>query len=1095
MDPRIYAYKPVARKVRPVPATYPEEARTIRKFPEDPLLSLQPLSPFPPDFIPTLKLTEDRLKVLNINSDNFLWPEEVKLLIQVFKQNEKVLAFDETERGTLRQDYFSDYIIPTIEHVPWAAKPIPVPPGLRDNVIKIIKSKINAGVFEPSQASYRAASFFVKKKDGGPRHVVDLQPLNAITIRDSGIPPAIDSFVEPFAASSVYSSFDLYSGYDHRILHPKSRDLTSFHTPLGLLRCCVLPMGYTNAVSEFQNCTVFILQHEIPDHVAVMIDDLGIKGPPTRYELSNNSYETIPENSGIRRFIWEHALVVNRVLHRLAHAGATISPKKSQVAKPEIILVGQKLTYEGRLPDDSRVSKIKKWPTPMNLTEVRAFLGLCGTMRIWIQDYSLYARPLTELVRKGTAFQWNERRQEAMDFLKEAIINSPALIPIDYSSSNPVILAVDTSVIAIGYIIYQEDSRSKRKPVRFGSLPINDRESRYSQAKLELYGLYRTLRQTRYHLTGVKNLIVEVDAKYIKDMLNHPDLMPNATLNRWIAGILLFDFTLKHVPAGQHKGPDGLSRRPRAIDDSDEEFMENDEDSSWFIQASYISQFIGPDFIPLNVHQSAISRERWTLQLSTSPENSDAHIRQIKEFLLNLKIPSELSEGMRRKFLSNAANYFIKNGKLWKRTPKEFKPPSLVVFDPEQKIRIMRLAHDELGHRGVYATAKTVTNRFWWPNYFKDITNYVKTCHTCQIRSTEKLHIPITISTPVSVFSKVYLDVMHMPKAQGYHYIVAARDNLTGAAEGRKLRSATSHAVANFIFEELLCRYGQIQEIVTDNGPEVKGAVESLLKRYNIHQIRISPYNSAANGVVERGHFTIREALIKSCKGNINKWPDYVSHAFFADKVTTRRSTGFSPYYLLFGTDPTLPLDLFEATYLVSGFTDNMTTDELLSLRIRQLQKLPEDIDQAAELLKKTRLRSKRQFEKKFGRRLIRSDYQPNDLVLVRNTQIEKELNRKSKPRYIGPFKVIRKTQGGSYILSELDGTISKRGIAAFRLRMYYPRLDDILNMDKLPRDAFISDTSDDEAAKGIKGTDWGQSEFKRTVDVTHAKSISTNRT
>ena len=158
-------------------------------------------------------------------------------------------------------------------------------------------------------------------------------------------------------------------------------------------------------------------------------------------------------------------------------------------------------------------------------------------------------------------------------------------------------------------------------------------------------------------------------------------------------------------------------------------------------------------------------------------------------------------------------------------------------------------------------------------------------------------------------------------------------------------------------------------------------------------------------------------------------------------------------------------MDLFEASYLVSGFEEEMTSEDLLALRIRQLQKLPEDIERAAEILKKTRLRSKKQFEKKFGRRLIRSDYQPGDLVLVRNTAIEKELNRKSKPRYIGPFKVIRKTKGGSYMLSELDGTISKRGIAAFRLRTYYPRLDEEILPDKLPYEALISDQSDDDVS------------------------------
>ncbi|KAI0038541.1 hypothetical protein FA95DRAFT_1456289, partial [Auriscalpium vulgare] len=89
---------------------------------------------------------------------------------------------------------------------------------------------------------------------------------------------------------------------------------------------------------------------------------------------------------------------------------------------------------------------------------------------------------------------------------------------------------------------------------------MSERESRYSQPKLELFGLYRALRHYRLYLVAVKNLFVEVDALYIKGMLNEPDLQPNAAINRWIQGILMFDFILVHVPAERFQGPDGLSR-------------------------------------------------------------------------------------------------------------------------------------------------------------------------------------------------------------------------------------------------------------------------------------------------------------------------------------------------------------------------------------------------------------------------------------------------------------------------------------------------------------------------------------------------------
>ena len=457
-------------------------------------------------------------------------------------------------------------------------------------------------------------------------------------------------------------------------------------------------MGYTNSVAEFQNCTTFILQHEIPHNVNVMMDDIGIKGPPTRYEQPDGSYETIPENPGIRRFVWEHALVVNRVLHRLGHAGATISPKKSQVARPEITLVGQRVTYEGRLPDTSRISKISKWPSPQNTTQLRGFLGLAGTMRIWIEKFSERARPLTELLKKDVPFEWDDRRQEAMDDLKNAITKSPALISIDYKSGQPVIFSVDTSNIAIGYIISHVDIHGQRRPVRFGSIPINDRESRYSQSKLELYGLYRALRQSRFHLAGVKNLYIEVDAKYIKDMLNNPDLQPNATLNRWIAGILLFDFTLIHVPAIHHKGPDALSRRPPADDDSE---VEDDNEDDWF-EKSY------PIFSQDQTHSDeSIPREGWNRVYTThGPHHSDKVLFQIYNFLSDLKLPIFSKKTHRQVFLNKVKHYYLESNKMWKHTLSQ---PLQVILDPSHHTQIIQQSHDELGHQGVYSTAKTIS--------------------------------------------------------------------------------------------------------------------------------------------------------------------------------------------------------------------------------------------------------------------------------------------------------------------------------------------------------------------------------------------------
>jgi hypothetical protein len=121
----------------------------------------------------------------------------------------------------------------------------------------------------------------------------------------------------------------------------------------------------------------------------------------------------------------------------------------------------------------------------------------------------------------------------------------------------------------------------------------------------------------------------------------------------------------------------------------------------------------------------------------------------------------------------------------------------------------------------------------------------------------------------------------------------------------------------------------------------------------------------------------------KDDNGQIKNWHKHVDATVFADRVTISGVTGFSPYYLLHGVHPVLPFDLFEATFLVEGFKSNITTTELLALRTRQIEKRPEDLAYAAEILKKAHLQSKAQFNQRYARHLQKHTYEEGDLVLV----------------------------------------------------------------------------------------------------------------
>ena len=137
--------------------------------------------------------------------------------------------------------------------------------------------------------------------------MADVQELNRVTVHDAGLLPRTDNFAESFVGHIIYGLADLFSGYDGRRLRVTSRPLMTFSSLIGPHRSCVLPQGATNSLPEFQRCTTYTLQEEIPKNDRVFMDDMGLKGPTLTY----NKEEVVP---GIRHFVFEYASVFDQFL-------------------------------------------------------------------------------------------------------------------------------------------------------------------------------------------------------------------------------------------------------------------------------------------------------------------------------------------------------------------------------------------------------------------------------------------------------------------------------------------------------------------------------------------------------------------------------------------------------------------------------------------------------------------------------------------------------------------------------------------------------------------------------------------------------------
>src|SRR5438309_4893952 len=508
-----------------------------------------------------------------------------------------------------------------------------------------------------------------------------------------------------------------------------------------------------------------------------------------------------------------------------------------------------------------------------------------------------------------------------------------------------VILAVNTSYIAVGYILSQCDPRNPkvRYHARFGSITLNERESRFSQPKLELYGLYRAVRALRLYIIGLRNLVIEVDAKYIKGMLANPDIAPSASINRWIVSILVFQFELVHVPGELH-GPDGLSRRRKQP--NDEEEPDDYDFDDWIDQVNGFLHIVLPtstriiDQPPMTryISYSAYANseeqpidcteddgyidaqensddESYVIVPRTeAARKTDDRVVKVREWHESLRRPDGFSDAEYESFVKYCVEFFVAQEKLWK---KDYKGEHKLVIPQKRRMFILTMAHDDTGHRGFYATHALISQRYWWLQMSSDIAWFVKTCQMCQLRKTQKVSIPPVVATPAPLFAKIYVDTMYLPPSSGYKFIVQGRCSLVHYPEFDMLRKESARAIGEWLMKCFIYRWGTLVEIVSDNGAPFVKALEYIEAKYHIKHIRISGYNSRANRIVERAHFDVREALFKAADGDPSKWSSVAYSVFWADRVTVRRRMGCSPYFAETGTHPLLPLNIVKASYLL----------------------------------------------------------------------------------------------------------------------------------------------------------------------------------
>ncbi|KAI7961905.1 hypothetical protein MJO28_002394 [Puccinia striiformis f. sp. tritici] len=209
----------------------------------------------------------------------------------------------------------------------------------------------------------------------------------------------------------------------------------------------------------------------------------------------------------------------------------------------------------------------------------------------------------------------------------------------------------------------------------------------------------------------------------------------------------------------------------------------------------------------------------------------------------------------------------------------------------------------------------------------KTVKKWVQSCDACQKRSSAQPWEEKKATGSPVVFGRVSLDTVHI-KAGKWKYLVVARGDLSGWVEAVGLEKIQAKKIAQWFQENWIFRFGAPWTVTVDGGSEFGKQFQEALTTAGIKVRVTTAYYPEANGMIERGHQALKDTLVKLCGTDGKKWRSYLPLVLFADRISTKRTTGYSPYELILGQSPILPVDLELETYLGIDWHKVKTTQD-----------------------------------------------------------------------------------------------------------------------------------------------------------------------
>ncbi|UYV76584.1 hypothetical protein LAZ67_14001277, partial [Cordylochernes scorpioides] len=553
----------------------------------------------------------------------------------------------------------------------------------------------------------------------------------------------------------------------------------------------------------------------------------------------------------------------------------------------------------------------------------------------------------------------------------------------------------DASNIGLGATLVQIIC-GEEKVISYLSRTLSKAEQNYSTTEKECLAVVWAISKLRPYLYGRHfKIITEHHAlcwlKNLKD--------PTGRLARWALKIQEYDFDIIHKSGKKHMDADGLSRGPLTETDWVEDY-----------ERLFLNQIINEE---------------------------DEFIENVKKSL----------KGSKRAITQN---FKEENGCLYKKNPNPEGRAWLLVVPKKRRKEIMSEFHNHMlnGHLGVARTTYRLKNKYHWPSMLKDVSEFVKTCHLCQSRKGSN-QSPSGLLQPIPPanypFERIGIDfVGPLPSTKRRRkWIIVLTVYYTRYAETKAVSEATVKEVSTFLIEQFFLRHGAPRFLISDRGSQfTSNLMKEVMKMCKVKHCFTTSYHPQTNGLTERLNRTLINMISMYVNTDQKNWDEILPFVTHAYNTTIQETTGYSPFFLLFGREPMSLLD-----------DDNIPIDNNMNDYDEYIENYLDKIARTRQVVinntEKTQERMKRNYDKKHNERI----YEPGHLVAVWTPVRKIGKCEKLLRKYFGPYRILKKLSNVNYLIEPKDNPGQDPLIVhVSRLKPYFERIDEVTHEDTGPQ-------------------------------------------